>query len=155
MGVTDRLHWVAFQKLAEGGGRGEQGCVCPRPAVCLGGQWGRGHPWGGSAAGTALLPSWLKGGHSWWQRGSSKERGSPVGPRVWEGALPRSALLTQAGSGEMHPPGPAATRAERGPTSRKRCRAVIHPCPVGDQGRSLERPFGESPSVEGRDSASP
>ena len=39
MAVTDRLHWVAFQKPAEGGGRGERGCVCPRPAVCLGGQW--------------------------------------------------------------------------------------------------------------------
>lgn len=115
------------------GGRGRAGSAglrLPCPPVRLGGQRGRGRPWGSSAAGTAVLPLWLKGGQSWWQRGSS-ERGSPVGPWVREGAPPRLALETQAGSREVRPQGPAATRAGRGPASRKGYRAVVLSCRVG------------------------
>ena len=54
-----------------------------------------------------------------------------MGPRVREGAPPRLALETQAGSREVRPQGPAATRAGRGPASRRRYRAVVLSCPVG------------------------
>lgn len=136
MGVTDGLHWMAFHleplqpNRGQGAGR-ERGAASALSSCPSRWSAGTGRPWGSSAAGTAVLPLWSKGGQSWWQRGSSKERGSPVGPWVREGAPPRLALETQAGSREVRPQGPAATRAGRGPASRKGYRAVVLSCRVG------------------------
>lgn len=150
MGVTDRLHWVAFPKPAVGGGWGERGCVCP-PSCGL--------SWRSAGTRTPLgrLCCWdsppalvVKGGSQLVAKGFLEGEGEPHGAT---GVGRSSSEVSTPDTGRKW--GDASTWASsspgrEGPHQPEKVRSRRPSVPRGkDQGRYLERSFGESPSVEG------
>lgn len=112
------------------GAAGSGGCVCLCPPAQLGLSVG-------TPLGKPCRPPGSMGGRSWWQRRSWKERREPHrDPRVQMAALLRAAPRVK-GRGTVQGGAPHLPEL-----------ALSHrpPLPLGkDQGRSSERPFGESP----------